>query len=374
MGVPSFGCTALSCMAAWIDGVDLPIYLVERRPGNRLVFAHANAALLDRLGLTRDDLVGRDIAAVLPPRLAARLARDVRRCLATGASVTYEETLAIGGRDSWWQTTLSRPPQLAGRMVLGVAVETTAARRREFAAAEALAEMAGRFEDLRLYAAMAAHDARGPLSTVAELLDLVLDEGRGDAGNLPLLALCARTVATALDQIGGTLERGRALETSPPQPERVDLGRLAGDIAAMVDPAGRLRIALPEGEVTTDAVVLQMALRNLMANAARHARSEIAVALCPAPRAGLLTLYVADDGPGLPPGVAPAALSHAVRRHDGSRGFGLDALTRLAASRGGSFDTARGPGAPDLPGALFRLCLPGRALLPAVAAPAARRA
>ncbi|MEJ6390534.1 sensor histidine kinase [Gymnodinialimonas ulvae] len=354
---------ALEQLVMWLDGIDLPMFLLIQRPDKRIEFVHANAALGQVAGLPVSVFAGRSAQEIFPARLAAHLTANYTACLTGDEPVSYEECLLIEGRETWWQTTLSKPEGFDGQVVLGIAVTTTEAKQREFAAAEAVAEMAARFDDLRLFSTMAAHDARSPLATVSSLVDLILDgfEDMGD-GKTELLRLVSNTVDEALVQISDTLDRGRQYKGQVSRPTHVDLGRLANDIAAMVDPEMTLEFDLPEVRVECDAVVVQMGLRNLMSNAARFAGERISVYLSEDKVRGLLLLDVADDGPGLAPGTQLQDLTARGSERMGNHGFGLRSIAQLLKSRGGSLDLRPPLHSQGLSGARFRMELPGHLL------------
>ena len=92
-----------------------------------------------------------------------------------------------------------------------------------------------------------------------------------------------------------------------------------------------------------------MLFRSLVANAAEHARSRVAVSCDVA--GGRLVIEVADDGPGF----SPAALERGCERlftddssrssRDGGRhyGLGLHVASEAASAHGGSVSLANGP-------------------------------
>ncbi len=353
--------TSMSQLLAWIDGIDLPIFVVALLPGNRLEYIHANAALSRVTTLPRDVFPGHAATEIFPARVAARLEANYRSCLRAAEPVTYEECLLIEGRETWWQTTLSKAAGFDEKVILGIAIPVTEHKEREFASADMISNMADRFEELRLFTTMAAHDARSPLATVSSLIELVRSdfEDMGD-GKLELLNLVSNTVEQALEQISSTLERARSLRTEDDTAQQFDLGRVCADIAAMVDPEMVLDIGVPQAIVDCDDVIVQMGVRNLMSNAARYCRDRIEVTLGEDVPRGMVWIDVADDGPGLPSKVSIRDLTHRGEARDGAHGFGLSAIAKLIQSRGGTFEIIEGKAASRLGGACFRMSLPGK--------------
>ncbi|UWQ96474.1 PAS domain-containing sensor histidine kinase [Rhodobacteraceae bacterium M385] len=354
---------AMERLIAWVDGIDVPMCVIALRPGDRLEFVHANAALTRVTDMPFAEFIGNSPLERFPPRMAERLETNIRQCLTGQAPISYEGCAMLDGKETWWQTTLSKPHGFDGKVVLGVTAPITDAKEREFAAAEALADMAERFDEMRLFTTMAAHDARSPLATVSSLIELVLEDFNdfGD-GKSELLRLASNTVDEALTQITATLERARTLERETPPHKAVDLGRLCADIAAMVDPEKVLAIEAPKAHVECDEVLVQMALRNLMSNAARYCDHHITVALSDDAPRGIVHIDIADDGPGLPEGTTLQYLTQKGEERSGAHGFGLRAIAKLVTSRGGAFEVLKPDMDEDMSGARFRIVLPGRIL------------
>lgn len=97
----------------------------------------------------------------------------------------------------------------------------------------------------------------------------------------------------------------------------------------------RLRLACAPGTgIHANAIALELAVRNLVGNAMRHARAEIRVSaeMC---RDGL-HLRVEDDGPGIPPAHRQDVFTPYVRLSETAGGFGLGlAMVRTIAERHG---------------------------------------
>lgn len=354
---------AMERLIAWVDGIDVPMCVIALRPSDRLEFVHANAAFTRATHIPFTEFIGDSPLERFPPRMAERLETNIRQCLTEKVPISYEGCALLGGKETWWHTTLSKPHGFDGKVVLGVTAPITEAKEREFAAAEALADMAERFDELRLFTTMAAHDARSPLATVSSLIELVLEdfEEYGD-GKSELLRLCSNTVEEALTQITATLERARTLERETPPHKAVDLGRLCADIAAMVDPEKALAIEAPAAHVECDEVLVQMAVRNLMSNAARYCDHHITLALSDDAPQGFIHIDVADDGPGLPDGTTLQDLTQKGEDRSGAHGFGLQAIAKLVSSRGGAFEVLKPDTSEEMSGARFRIALPGRIL------------
>jgi signal transduction histidine kinase len=204
----------------------------------------------------------------------------------------------------------------------------------------------------------ASHELRSPVASIRAELEVAL--AHPAASNL-------RDVATGVLNETGRIERivedllllARLDEGAAPASATVDVGRMtraatdrviAVDID--VDAADGLLVKGSESELSS-------VVRNLLHNAARHARSKIAVAV--ASRDGMVIITVDDDGPGIPPTDRQRVfqrftrLEHARSRTDGGVGLGLAVVDRVVRHHNGSVTVTDRPAG----GARFQVVLPG---------------
>jgi signal transduction histidine kinase len=90
--------------------------------------------------------------------------------------------------------------------------------------------------------------------------------------------------------------------------------------------------AVSAGAVSGDADALRRVVRNLVDNAARHARGRVALSL--AEREGTVTFAVEDDGPGVPPADRARVFERFVRLDDARARPGTDAADTAGAGLG----------------------------------------
>ena len=193
----------------------------------------------------------------------------------------------------------------------------------------------------RRFVADASHELRTPLTSVLANLELLAESLDGDQGDAARSALRSsqrmrRLVADLL-----LLARTDAARVVAREP--CDLAKI------VVEAAGELGPVSAEHDIELDvhpAVVMgardelhRLAI-NLLENALRHTPpgTEIRVSTASAP-GGQVELVVEDDGPGVPPELAPTLFERFVRGvgdRGGSFGLGLAIVQAVAASHGGS--------------------------------------
>ena len=228
---------------------------------------------------------------------------------------------------------------------LGRLCEQFEAMRTELARTEG--ELWRAAENRRQVNAAFAHDLRTPLTVIrgqAELIGRMAedDDVRG----------AATSIERQAERLSAFAESMRGLEAAEVTPAPMDPGAWLADAAddarETVRAAGvALRVdggGLPP-IVMADARALSRIADNLVANAARYARSEVRISL--AWMNGELGLTVADDGPGFD----EAALAHAdepfwgeSKGGGGHLGLGLYVSRLLAEKHGGGLEVANGPG------------------------------
>lgn len=281
--------------------------------------------------------------------------------------------VAVGARDGERRLTV-----LDGRTPAGVAEATSTVTRMLLVGLPALLVLAAsatwmavgrtlrrvaRAEAAqRRFVSDASHELRSPVATVRQHAEVALAHpGRADAGTL---------AGTVLDEavrmqrlVDDLLLLAHADENAiRPRRRPVDLDDLVFEEARRLrQRGGRLRVdsgGVSAGRVLGDADALRRVVRNLGENAARHARSRVALALGTV--GGAVRLDVDDDGPGVPEGERGRIFERFVRldearaRGEGGAGLGLAIVAELVAAHGGTVavDTA-----PVLGGARFTVTL-----------------
>jgi signal transduction histidine kinase len=211
----------------------------------------------------------------------------------------------------------------------------------------------------RARAADLAHGLKTPLQVLASDADQLKAKGEDEiAGEID-------TVASAMQRL---VERqlARARVGSADANAAAVIGDAVASVVRVVErtPKGRdlaWRVEVPAGvSARIDAGDLTEALGNLIENAARHARAEVAITA--APEDGRLAIRVKDDGSGIPPEREADALRRGTRLDTSGpgAGLGLAIAADIAEAWGGTLSFERPDGG-------FCVCLripsapPGRA-------------
>jgi len=214
----------------------------------------------------------------------------------------------------------------------------------------------------RRFVADASHELRSPLATMTsglELLSGAVDPAeestvrtlRGEAGRLDRLVdgllLLARSDERGLMPRFEDVDLDEIVEDERGRPSDLDSG-------AGID----LEVWTVPVQVSADRAQLVRAVRNLVDNARRHARSRVQISL--RVEQGYALVEVGDDGPGVPQAERERIFERFVRlddaraRADGGAGLGLAIVREIAAAHHGAVDVGDSP----LGGALFRLVVP----------------
>ena len=186
-----------------------------------------------------------------------------------------------------------------------------------------------RTEQLEQFSDALSHDLRNPLNTARATLALARTSADGETSEyLDQLEDIHRRMASLIEDV-------LALAAGPSDPDTstIDLAALATESWDTVS-ADRTAATLeldPLGDVTAAPGQLRRLLENLFANALDHAGSAVTVTvgrLPPSPDAPG-GFYVADDGPGIPPGDREQVFERGYTGDDGT-GLGLNIVTRAA--------------------------------------------
>lgn len=330
-----------------IQVTGLPLHPVNETLLELLVVEAALFAALVALGGTAAGLFVR------------RTLRPLEQLSHTALTVS---TLALTGPDEALPTTAAVTPSATEVDRVSQALDRMLDRMRQAMASRDATEA-----QLRQFIADASHELRTPLATIRANAEY---GAASEPGALPEQTTEAlSSILAAADRMGmlvadllllARLDAGRPLQSAT-----VDLTRLVLDTVAEARIAGpdhRWELDLPEEIVTLDGDEerLRQVIANLLTNARTHtpARTTVTTGITLDP--SQTTVWVADNGPGVPPELRPLLFDRFARgdssrsRAHGSTGLGLAIAHGIARAHHGDLTFE-----PTLTGgAQFRLLLP----------------
>jgi len=225
---------------------------------------------------------------------------------------------------------------------------------------EALRTLSARLQVLlegqRILADAVAHEIRTPLARMRFGVEMLRDAGCDHEREQLLDGILGDVLR--LEQLAEAgIDYSRIGRMQRIDGERIGVRALFQQLrkAACVPPAVAITLRGTEvGVLHANRAALQLALRNLLGNALRHARSQVQLG---AERSGRwLVLAVDDDGPGVAAALRERIFQPYVqlRPHDEGFGLGLAIVRVIAEKHGGHADVVDSA----LGGARFRILLP----------------
>ena len=273
--------------------------------------------------------------------LAARTASPLRRFAATAAEVD-------GG---------DLTPRLDSRPADAEELRTLA---------EAFNHMLDRldlaFAQQRQFVSDASHELRSPLTAIRGQLEVLARNDSPSAADVRRVeAMTMREIRRVERLVDDLLALARLDEGVGLELREVQVAVFLGDLAAAEPNEGTEIGQLAAGSIQLDPDLLAQVVRNLLANAHRHAGPDGRVALSARAADQGLIVTVDDDGPGIPPTERERVFdrfhrSEAARdRASGGSGLGLGIARSILARHGGRIWIEDSP----LGGARVSFALPG---------------
>jgi len=291
---------------------------------------HPEARPLSPVGKAQDEVVRTFLitgaitlgAALLAGYLvAARTAAPLRRMAATAAAVD------------------------AGDLTPRIGSESSAADEIQ-TLADTFDHMLDRLDDAfarqRQFVSDASHELRSPLTAIRGQLEVLARNDRVDRAEVQRVE---RVVLTEMDRIerlvDDLLNLARLDEGAPLEPSEIPLAPYLRSLAEE-GPLGEVEMGeMPAGTLRADPDQLTRVIRNLLANAHRHAGPHGAVAISATTYGSRLAIHIDDDGPGIAPSERERVFhrfhrSEAGRdRSSGGSGLGLAIARSIVELHGG---------------------------------------
>ena len=316
-----------------LDTVEDAVYVVDR--DHRIVDVNPAAKKLAERTVGDVELVGRDAGDLMTPIPEAReLYRDI-----VAGDAHRETEFSLDGRHYDIEATTIDDER--GRRVgwLFLVRDVTERERRE-------RELHRRNEQLNEFANIVSHDLRNPLNVANGYVDLARETG--DASHLDEVDATLDRMEAIVDDVLALAREGEDVT----DPSSVDLRTAAVAAWGNVDTGeSTLRVA-DDATVTADRDRLVRLFENLFRNSTEHGTTggdgagresaggvtvEVSTAEENEDGTGL---YVADDGPGIPPEERSQVFDSGYTTAEGGTGFGLSIVEQIADAHGWEVEVA----------------------------------
>jgi signal transduction histidine kinase len=338
---------------AILAGIAVGVFAVDR--DRRVRYLNPQAAAL--LGLRREDALGRFCGDVLRPRGISGLRPCDDRCPIVqaryrGTSRAIEHLELAGGGVRTVALTSSEPAGDRQFQVMRDETEVEATRR---------------LRDTVL--ANISHEFKTPLAAQLASVELLRDRLPEGGGEVADLVLSLERGTLRLTQLIDNLLESVRIESGVDAIRRrpVELDQVVENAAALMAPLlaqrrQRLEIDLPYPlpAVQGDPPRLTQVFVNLLANANKFSPEGSTIAVRGAVASPRVTLWVEDEGPGLPPGAGATLFERFVRAAgeepaESGMGLGLWLVHSIVQRHGGSVEAESRR---DGPGTRIRIVLP----------------
>jgi light-regulated signal transduction histidine kinase (bacteriophytochrome) len=266
----------------------------------------------------------------------------------------------VRGRSQGWL-----PAQSAAVLELRQALIALVLRRAEEMAGHAI-ELGRVNKELEAFSYTVSHDLRAPMRHIAGYVDLVMEDNADKLDERAARYLRhVKDAASFAGQLVDALLDFSRMGRSGLKPSSIDTGMLVEDLVEELAQQERGRriewdVRLPLPRVVADPLLMQVALRNLLANAVKYTRGRdpAVIRIEPVTTAGGVGLEITDNGVGFPMKYVGKLFGVFQRLHrtedfDGT-GIGLANVKRIVERHGG---TVWARGEPDR-GATFGFVLP----------------
>jgi signal transduction histidine kinase len=241
----------------------------------------------------------------------------------TGQTTTEVELVTAAGDTCSYEFRTRRLTDVDGEAVglVGVGRDVSATKRHQ----RRLERQATQFES---FGSVLSHDLATPLNTLSGRLELAREVTTGGEQHFAAAARALERIETLIDDLATAMQQGQLVD----DPEPVDLAATVRSCWALLDTeteAATLRIVDSDSMYADEEAVLRL-IENLLHNAVDHAGPDVTVRVGTTPDG----FYVADDGPGIPPGERADVLEPGYTTTDDGTGFGLASVDHVAMAHG----------------------------------------
>ncbi len=254
-------------------------------------YVYVNKAFEETLGVSADDVVGKNVREVWPSTAAESIAKTHRQVFASQKPFELVESVPIGAGKREFLTLKFPVPSISGspNVLGGISVDITESKRME----ETLRQVN---KKLALLGSITRHDAINQLSVLMAWLDIAKEVGK-DQPTMDHLVRIQESARILQAQLEFTAEYQ---EMGVQQPQWIDLRDAARTGIEGIDlGAVSVKYDMKDAEVFADPM-LEKVFHNLVDNSLRHGEKVTRIRFHCKVSSGGLVVVCEDDGIGIP--------------------------------------------------------------------------
>lgn len=293
--------------ASIVDSLPVGLYVIDRK---FTILCWNRTREAGPLGLLREDVIGKNLFAVLPSLKRSRVAEEFRQVFASGRILQVEEETGSGAERRHYRITKVPVKSTSGAVthVITVGEDITERRRmeRQLFTSEKLASIGRLAEGI-------AHEINNPMAAIASAAEAILRRsqasdfaGLADAGELRVFL---RIIEEEVYRCKGIIGRLSDFSRDPGvERDRVDVREVLDSVAGMLSHQMKQRgVALTAAHasdlpsVLANEGELRQVFLALILNALEAQPQGGALHLASRRVGGEVVLEFADRGPGIPP-------------------------------------------------------------------------
>jgi PAS domain S-box-containing protein len=329
-----------------------------------------NAAAERTFGYSRDNVIGRELAAILiPPQYREQHRKGLALYLETGAGPVLNQRLELSAiradaTEFPIELTVIRIPIDGPPLFTAFLRDITERRQaeqalrdsenRERQTANELRQLAAELSEgdhrKNEFLAMLAHELRNPLAPIRNALQIVQLSGEGGETIRSASEMMKRQIAQLVRLVDDLLDVSRISRGKIElRRERVELSSIISQAIETTRPAvecanHQLTVELPSRPIYLDAdpVRLAQVFSNLLNNSCKYTEREGQISLAAEVHENEVVISVRDTGVGIPPEALPkifemfTQVDRSLERSQGGLGIGLTLVQRIVELHGGS--------------------------------------